>query len=142
MPRPRDAVPFVFALALVLNGTAAWAGEAKAVKIERSWRGEFRTKNDAALAPKSCAITTAKEWQKLWKGWRGDAKLPKIDFTKELVIVAVESEIDAISLELTDDGDLQIEEEGGLVENDYIIAVVKRAGIESVHGQRIRKGKN
>src|SRR5579883_2563680 len=78
MPRPRDAVPFVFALALIVNAAAAWAGEAKAVKIERTWRGEFSNRGQAALAPKSYAITTAKEWQKLWKGWRGDAKLPKI----------------------------------------------------------------
>jgi len=67
-------------------GGAARAGERLAPN--RLWEGEFREDKLKQEAPKGGVITDAKAFAKLWKAWRQDEAVPKVDFTKEFAFVA------------------------------------------------------
>ncbi len=61
----------------------------KKSKMPDSWSGVVRDASLRNLAPAKGYIADEKTWQNLWKKWRGDqSEPPKIDFTKEIVLVA------------------------------------------------------
>jgi hypothetical protein len=62
-------------------------------KAPRSWSGIINDEGLRKMAPNQESgargyVTDAKAWAKLWKAWRGDETVPKVDFAKELVVVA------------------------------------------------------
>src|SRR5688500_7524977 len=74
-------------LFLVVIATAA-GGEIKPVN---SWEGKFSDDKDLPkqkLATAKGYLTDDKDFAELWKAWRGEEKLPEIDFKKHLVFVA------------------------------------------------------
>jgi hypothetical protein len=96
-------------------------------------------------APKDGVIAGPKAWTKLWKTWGGDKEAPKVDFEKELVLVAAgpgPNIIKVENLKLDDKGDLKfkwsITERGG----DGFVAKflkVSREGVKTVNGKALPK---
>src|SRR5262249_24824232 len=68
-------------------GGAARAEESLAPN--RLWEGDFPDEKLKQEAPKGGVITDAKAFAKLWKAWRKDEAVPKVDFTKEFAFVAI-----------------------------------------------------
>ena len=65
------------------------AGAEERVAPNRLWEGEFREEKLKQEAPKDGVITGAESFAKLWKAWRKDEAVPKVDFTKEFAFVAI-----------------------------------------------------
>jgi hypothetical protein len=126
---------------------AAWAAD-KAVKVEKKWKAGSTEKKDNDRwkeAPKDGVIAGPKAWAKLWKAWYGDKEAPKVDFKKEVVLVAAGSGPNIIQIEelkLSDKGDLQfkwsITERGG---DGFVATIlkVKREGVKTVNGKKLPK---
>ncbi len=105
----------------------------------------FASNNDATLAkqsPENGVIASAKAWDKLVKVW--DVKgAPKVDFDKEILIVAttVGSRI-SVTPKLDDKGDLKI---AAIATADfgegfrYVIKSVSKDGVKTVNGKTLPK---
>ena len=115
--------------------------QAKPVPLTNKWTGSVA---DAALkkdVPE--VITSAKALEKVWNAWMVKGKLPKIDFTKEIVLVGTTSGSRLnLSGRLDDKGDLQII---GLGTADfgpgfrYVLGTVPRAGVKTVNKKELPK---
>jgi hypothetical protein len=140
-----SVIRLVTAGALLLAlASAAWA-ERKQVDPISEWGGRF---NDTMLkkeAPKNGVITDAKAFAKLWKAWRKDEKLPKVDFTKEFVVVTLASGPNSALPEFTlEGGHLKASDRQTLVGGDgfgYSLAVFSRKGVKKVNGRDLPKVK-
>lgn len=116
------------------------------VKVRFEWKGESDREADYDLwlkAPKDGVITGPKEWAILWKSWNSGKALPKVDFGKELLLVAAAPGPNTITirpLKLNERGDLTFDwvatERGGpgFV---YRILRVDRKGIQTVNGKKL-----
>jgi uncharacterized protein (TIGR03067 family) len=126
------------------------AGKRKETLIQPTmlWRGQVR---DAAVA-KQCPekpITTAAEFEKVWKALRGAEAVPKVDFVKEFVFVqtSTDATVTAIKL-LVEEGKEKVspwrsEEatEGQKPEGfTYAMGVFRRELVDVVDGRIIAKG--
>ena len=68
--------------------TSAQADDKKS-KMPDSWSGVVRDTALRGLSPEKGYIADEKTWKNLWNKWRGDqSEPPKIDFTKEIILVA------------------------------------------------------
>ena len=125
------------ALAITALLTPLCHANNKPVKLIQQWNGSVmdeRLMNDA-----STYITTAEELEKLWKDWKIAGKKPRVNFSKEIVVV-VTSRGSGLSLVATLDekGDLAVY---GLGTMDirpgfrYVIATVSREGLKTVNGK-------
>jgi hypothetical protein len=130
-------------------GTSAVIGaEAKKVEVRQSWDGTIPDDKLRKEEPANGFITDEKTWAKLWKAWCGNAKLPKVDFDKELILVQTVEGLNTISppdLRLTDKGNLRVPlpvstllpASGGF---GYKIVTVRRDGVKTVNGKTLKKG--
>src|SRR5260370_35630890 len=59
----------------------------KSIKPDNEWAAVINDDKLSKEAPKDGIITDAKTFEKLWKAWRKDEKVPKIDFDKKIVVV-------------------------------------------------------
>jgi hypothetical protein len=92
-------------------------------------------------APKDGVIADAKAWAKFWKTWGGDQEVPKVDFEKELVLVAAGPGPNVIKVEdlkLNDKGDLSFkwsitERAGPGITAKFL--KVSREGVKTVNGK-------
>ncbi|MDQ3175872.1 MAG: YbaY family lipoprotein, partial [Acidobacteriota bacterium] len=125
------------ALAITALLTPLCHANNKPVKLIQQWNGSVmdeRLMNDA-----STYITTAEELEKLWKDWKIAGKKPRVNFSKEIVVV-VTSRGSGLSLVATLDekGDPAVY---GLGTMDirpgfrYVIATVSREGLKTVNGK-------
>jgi hypothetical protein len=90
-------------------------------------------------------VAGPKEWAALWKAWYGDAEVPKVDFDKEVILVAAGSGPNILAVEelvLSDKGDLKLgwslTQRGG----DGFVGVilkVSRDGVKTVNGKDLPK---
>jgi hypothetical protein len=96
-------------------------------------------------ASKDGVIAGPKAWAKLWKTWGGDKDAPKVDFDKEIILVAAgpgPNIIKVDDLKLNDQGDLKfrwsITERGG---DGFVAKLLKvsRAGVKTVNGKALPK---
>jgi hypothetical protein len=138
----RFAVGF---LALVLAGlwvSAAW-GEGKEVKPIKEWGGRV-DRDRLKGAPAGDHITNAKDLAKLWKALKIKDKMPKVDFKKELVLVAMNNCGNlTMKLKLDAEGNLTINLLGTTIATfdlGYRIALIKREGIKKINGKALPKG--
>jgi hypothetical protein len=126
------------AVALLPNEGRA---ESKPVKITMEWKGSVADATLMKGAPDVIASTEALD--KLWKDWKLEGKPPKVDFSKEIVLVGttVGSRLN-LSAKLDDKGDLQVL---GLATSDlgqgfrYVLASVPREGIKTVNKKELPK---
>jgi hypothetical protein len=113
--------------------------EKKAVKATKQWTGSVADEKLLKDAP-SC-VTDAKSLEKLWKAWKIEDKVPEVDFTKEIVVIATTSGSKLnLFANLDDKGNLDV---GGLGTRDlvegfrYVIATVPREGVKTVNGAEL-----
>lgn len=82
--------PFLYLLTLALLATAVAAQPTKLIPSD-TWVSVIKDETLKKLAPKESVFLDAKEFEKLWKQWRPDDKVPQIDFTKDFVLVTLAS---------------------------------------------------
>jgi len=115
--------------------------EKKTVELKKTWTGAVLDETQQQLAPE--CITNAKVLEKVWKAWKIEEKMPKVDFAKEIVIVTSTngSKIN-LSARLDDAGDLEVL---GAATLDlapgfrYVIATVSREGVKTVNKKKLPK---
>jgi hypothetical protein len=127
--------------ALALAATLAPAAEPqrKAIKPSKEFTGSVDDEGLMKGAPN--VIASAKALGDLWKSWNVAGKAPEVDFSKDLVVLAVTrgSRLRLIA-NLGDGGNLQV---GGLATRDlrpgfrYVLAVVSREGVKTVNGKAL-----
>lgn len=122
----------VFALLTVL--TTEVQAEKKQVKIIKEWKGSVADEKLQGVVP--ACITTAKSLEKLWTAWKLPEEMPKVDFDKEIVLVATTvGSLLNVSARLDDNGDLEVL---AMATRDirpgfrYVFATVSREGIKTV----------
>jgi hypothetical protein len=142
------------AFRLMILGVAAASlsvahAEDKIVKAERLPLPRlFVEEGDKKLleeAPKGGVIAGPEAWAKLWKTWGGDGAAPKVDFAKELVLVAAGPGMNMIEvrdLKLNDKGDLMFvwsitERAGPGITVEF--RKVSREGVKTVNGKELPK---
>jgi hypothetical protein len=104
------------------------------VEITQKWSGSV----DDTKAPKPESITSAKGLEAIWKAWKIDGDVPKVDFTKNIVVAvySVGSKLNLAGAALDDQGNLTVL---GLGTKDikpgfrYVLGVVSREGIKTVN---------
>src|SRR5262245_59346553 len=122
---------------LVLTGPA----EATKVLPDRDWQGLLPNEDARKQAPKNGLITDSQAFEKLWKAWRKDEKVPQIDFTKSFVVVSVPSRFSKITLNAKlVNGNLRVRPSQTLLDGKgrrYSIAVFDREGVKTVNGKKL-----
>lgn len=125
----------------------------KELKGQQSWDGTIADAkllkdapaNGKALQGAAGFVTDQAAWAKLWKAWRGEQKVPTVDFTKDLVLVFTlggPNKISSPTLRLNDQGDLKADAAATLIGGDgfcYKFVVISRAGIKTINGTALKK---
>jgi hypothetical protein len=128
----------VFVLSLVVRVTVA---EPMKIFPSQNWVGKHDSNKLKKLAPKEGLIVEAKAFEKLWKAWRSDEKVPEIDFTKEFVLVTLADGPNRLSIHATvEDGKMKVTSVQTLIGGDgfgYSLAKFPRKGITSVNGKKL-----
>ena len=112
----------------------------KKVGITKKWSGSV---GDAKLMQPEC-ITSAKGLEAVWKAWKIDGVVPKIDFTKNIVVAAYSagSNVSFAGANLNDKGNLDID---AIATSDfgpgfrYVLGVVSREGVKTVNAKELPK---
>jgi hypothetical protein len=130
------------AFALCLTAASAQGGKGKQVKPLQTWQAKVKDEALKKAAPADGFITTAKDFEALWKAWRGDEKVPEVDFKQNLVLVGLAGgpNLASIGASLDDEGNLKVLVRQTLIGGPgfgYQLAVVPRAGIKTVNGKNV-----
>jgi hypothetical protein len=115
------------------------------VKLVRTWTGEVKL-DVAKAAPKDGFITEKDAFATFWKAFRGDEKVPDVDFAKELVLVAVGKDPNKLGIGATLDakGNLKVVVRSTLVAYQnpttaaYQFGTVPHAGVKSINGREVK----
>src|SRR5262245_60814170 len=121
----------------------------KLIKVEKVWGGEIKLEL-RRQAPPNGFIANEEAWAKLWRAYRGNEELPKIDFDKKMVLVHVGDDpnqlgYDAEGLILNEEEDLKVDILSTLIGYinpktcRYIFLLISHEGVKSVKGKPIRK---
>jgi hypothetical protein len=114
--------------------------ESAAVKFTKEWKGSVANEALQKAAPEF--ITDAKALEKLWKAWVITDQLPKVDFTKEIVVLATTKGTRInMGSRLDDKGNLQVLASATADYAPgfrYVIATVPREGVKKVNGSDVR----
>lgn len=106
------------------------------VSPNRNWVAVLEDESLKKHAPKQGIILEAKSFEKLWKAWRKDEKVPAVDFSKEFVVVVLAGGPNRPSLGATlDQGKLHITAAQTLIGGEgfgYALATFNRKGVKSV----------
>ena len=116
------------------------AAQSKKVEITMHWSGSVE--DEKAIKPDS--ITSAKGLEAVWKAWKIEGDVPKVDFTKDLVVAvySVGSKLNMAGANLDDKGDLTVL---GFGTRDirpgfrYVLGVVSREGVMTVNKKELPK---
>jgi hypothetical protein len=115
----------------------------KQLKQIQNWCGLVKQEL-RELAPKEGYIVNNSAWSKLWKTYRGEDELPKINFDRQVILVYVHFDANALSLEpvLSNKGDLTRAisfTELGMSRDvcSYIFVSIDRKGIKTIEGKAI-----
>jgi hypothetical protein len=126
---------FVFAV-VAPQATA----QEKKVEVTKQWSGSVE--NEKAVKPE--CITSAKGLEAVWRAWQLEGDVPKVDFTKDIV-VAVYSEGSRLNLAgatLDDSGNLTVLGSGTRDIRPgfrYVLGVVSRKGVKTVNKKDLPK---
>jgi hypothetical protein len=136
----RTGMRVLLGLAVLALLAPAALAQRKAVKPTKTWSGSVADEALAKDAPIYIAGQPA--LAKLWKAWNIEGKVPDVDFSKEIVIVAVSrgSRLN-LSANIDDKGNLQVI---GFGTRDlrpgfrYVIGTVSREGVKKVNGKELK----
>jgi len=114
--------------------------QAKMVEVMKTWTGSV----DDDKADKPECIITAKKLEEVWKTWKVAGEVPKIDFTKDMVVAVYSSgsKLSIASARLDDKGNLEVL---GLGTRDfrpgfrYVLAVVSKEGVKTINKKALPK---
>jgi hypothetical protein len=114
----------------------------KQIEFKQNWCGTI-PKELRKAAPAKGYIANDSEWSKLWKTYRSNEALPKIDFDRELILLYVH--FDANSVEMIPaigKGDLAVNvafTEAGMADTPctYMFVSIDRRGIKTIDGKPI-----
>jgi len=124
---------------------------AKGIKVVDRWvvhqtdmkllEGPGNILDDMANTTRFGYLDTEEAFAKVWTAWRKDER-PKVDFSKQIVLVLTHFENADVELtaDLEGNGNLKLgvssteRKANGMT---YVIAVVDRAGIKSINGKRL-----
>ena len=128
-----------FGIIVLALATNAIAEERKPLETLKEWRGDNPNEALSKEAPKY--IVNSKDLEKLWKTWDIKEKLPKIDFSKELLLIET-TRGSRLNLKATLDekGNIQAL---GLATRDlrpgfrYVMITVSKTGVKSINGKAI-----
>ena len=120
----------------------------KLIKVEKVWGGEIKLELRDQAPPGF--VANEETWAKLWRAYRGNEELPKIDFDKQMILVGVGADPNAIgydpdSLILDEDGDLKVSYIQTLkgYQNPetcrYIFLLISREGVKSINGDLLTR---
>jgi hypothetical protein len=131
------AVLVSFTFAVVAPRATA---QKKKVEITKKWSGSVD--DEKAIKPES--ITSAKELEAVWKAWKIEGDVAKVDFAKDLVVAvySVGSKLNLAGANLDDKGDLTVI---GFGTRDirpgfrYVLGVVSREGVKTVNKKELPK---
>jgi hypothetical protein len=110
----------------------------------RLWSGVNRDEALKKHAPEAGLITDAKAFEKVWKAWGVDGKVPEIDFKKQFVVVGLARGPNRPGpfATLDDKGDLQVgwrQTRIGGPGFGYALAAFDRKGVTSINGKALPK---
>ena len=116
------------------------AAQKKKVEIGMKWSGSVE--DEKAIKPE--CITSARGLEAVWKAWKIEGAVPKVDFTKDLVVAvySVGSKLNMAGANLDDNGNLTVL---GLGTRDirpgfrYVLGVVSREGVKTVNKKDLPK---
>lgn len=106
----------------------------KKLAITMKWDGSVD--DEKAIKPE--CITSAKGLEAVWKAWKIPGDMPKVDFTKDIVVAvySVGSKLNMAGANLDDKGNLDVL---GFGTRDirpgfrYVLGVVSREGVKTVN---------
>lgn len=130
------SVPLSALVALTLLAGAARAAKSP-VAARKSWYGSVADTSLMRAAPPAIASTA--ELKRVWRAWRVMPPVPKVDWTRELVLSATTrgSRLRLVAT-LDEKGNLRVD---SLATKDlrpgfrYALALVSRKGVKSVNGK-------
>jgi hypothetical protein len=125
----------------VLASTEARA-EKKKVVVVMTWSGSVEDEELRKKAPE--AITSTKQLEAIWKAWKIDGKVPKVDFGKYLVVAVYSSgsRLNLAGANLDEKGNLEVL---GFGTRDlrpgfrYVLGLVSNDGVVTVNGKKLPK---
>ena len=141
---PRNNLGTILAaLTLAALLPVAALAQPKAVKPTAEFKGAVTDVGLLKEIPAGQFIANEKDLEKLWTAWKISDKMPKVDFTKDLVVLATtRGSTLRLTARLDDKGNLRV---GGFGTRDlrpgfrYVIAVIPREGVKSVNGKELPK---
>jgi hypothetical protein len=112
----------------------------KKVEITKKWSGSVE--DEKAIKPEF--ITSTKGLEAVWKAWKIQGDVPKVDFTKDIVVAvySVGSKLNMAGATLDDNGNLTVL---GFGTRDirpgfrYVLGVVSRKGVKTVNKKELPK---
>lgn len=133
------------ALLLAFSVNAIHA-EPKELKPNQTWSGTHNESDLKKLAPKTGFVRNKTQWKKLWSAWKGEEKVPEINFRKYYVVVSTINGPNKMfaSFKLDDKGDLKVVAGGtkkGGPGFGYHLAQVPRKGVKTINGVSVRLSK-
>jgi hypothetical protein len=115
----------------------------KSIKHNQIWCREVK-KELRQAAPSNGYIANNSEWSKLWKTYRGNEELPKVNFNREVVLLYVHFDANTLNIVpvLSDKGDLSRAisfTELGMSDSpcSYMFMSVDRRGVKTIEGKSI-----
>jgi hypothetical protein len=116
------------------------SAQKKKLEITKKWSGSVA---DVKAIQPEC-ITTAKGLEAVWQAWKIPGDIPKIDFTKNLVVAVYSpgSNLQLSGATLDDAGNLDVL---GLGTRDfgpgfrYVLGVVSKDGVKTVNRKQLPK---
>ena len=129
-------------LAIILQLTSplqVLAAGKKPVTPSQQWSGSVDDLSLGNAVPE--VILTEKDWDSLWKLWKIQGPLPKVDFFKNLIVVqTTQGSKLRLAATLDEMGNLEVL---GLATRDlrpgfrYVVAALSREGVKTVKGQEL-----
>jgi hypothetical protein len=115
----------------------------KPLQLKQSWCGTVQ-KETRLANPAKKYITNDLEWTRLWRAYRGNEALPKVNFGREIILAYVHFDANAVEMipALSDTGNLVIGvsfTEAGMADSPctYMFSSVDRRGIKTIDGKVI-----
>jgi hypothetical protein len=127
-------------LVLAAVGPSSAEAQKKKVEVAKTWSGSV----DDEKAMKPEVIASAKGLEAVWKAWKIKGDVPKVDFTKDMIVAvySVGSKVNIAGATLDDKGNLNVL---GLATSDfgpgfrYVLGVVSREGVKTVNKKDVPK---
>lgn len=121
----------------------------KSINPNQIWCGQVKQELRQA-APASGYIANNLEWSKLWKTYRGNEEMPKVNFDREVILLYVHSDDNMLNMVpvLSPKGDLSratsFTEHARIGESpcSYIFMSVARQGVKTIEGRSIVRRSN